>query len=87
VSIEKVDTTSGDVPTSDVTAATAIDNGASNTLLNQKQDTTSGSGMGSYKVNLNKLNFAGSIPANAYNGTYSTTVTYTVANGPENSNN
>lgn len=84
LSIEKVDSTSGDVPTSTVNGTTAIDNNASNTLVNQKADTENGSGMGSYKVNLNKLNFAGSIPANAYTGTYSTTVTYTVGNGPEN---
>lgn len=84
VSVNKVDSTSGDVPTSTVTGTTAIDDNASNTLVNQKADTTNGSGMGSYKINLNKLNFAGNLPANVYAGTYSTTVTYTVANGPEN---
>ena len=84
VTVTKLITTSGTVTTRTVSNTTTIDNGISNTIVGQKSDTTNGDGMGSYQINLNKLNFAGAIPANSYQSTYSTTVTYTIANGPEN---
>lgn len=83
VGVTKADTTSGTVPTSAVASSTVVD-GTSATLATSKADTTTGTGMGSYSVNLNSLNFAGNAPASAYAGTYSSTVTYTVGSGPEN---
>lgn len=84
VGITKLDATSGTVPTAAVASATVVDGTTSATLATSKADATTGTGMGSYSVNLNNLNFAGNASANTYAGTYTSTVTYTVGSGPEN---
>lgn len=84
VAVSPIDPTSGAKPTSQVTKDTAVDSG-SIPLINSVADTSNGNGMGSYKISLGNLNFKGTASADTYAQTYSTTITYTLANGPENS--
>lgn len=77
--VSKIDQSSGNVPKFTLTNNT-INNNAQ-TLISQSADTSTGAGMGSYKIPIT-YTLSGSIPANAYAGTYTSTVTYTLASGP-----
>lgn len=74
-SVSKVDTTSSATPAISTSSVAPVDTG-SVTLL----DAAAGDGMGSYSAALKNLTVI--IPASAYAGTYTTTLTYNLSTAP-----
>lgn len=76
--VAKIDNTSGDTP-SITTGPYLIDNASAVKITSAAAD---GTGMGSYTFNAIPSTLTLSIPANAYAGTYTSTVTVSVVTGP-----
>jgi hypothetical protein len=77
--VAKADATSGNVPTI-ATGPYLIDNATAVKISSAAVDATTGNGMGSYTYTPGNLTL--SVPANAYAGTYTSTVTVSVVTGP-----
>lgn len=77
--VAKADSTSGNVP-SIVAGPYLIDNASAVKISSAALDASAGNGMGSYTYTPGNLTL--SVPANAYAGTYTSTVTVSVVTGP-----